>query len=482
MKPGRLLAYGLLSSLIGLAACSKSTPPPPPAPPPPPKVEAPKAEAPDVNAETKRLASEMYVYAYPLVLMDVTRQVNTAGTPLNTFAHKRTVPDATSVDAINPNADFLYSQAWLDLSKEPVILSVPDTKGRYYLIALLDAWTNVATSIGTRTTGSEKRAFAIVGPRWKGTLPPEVTEVKSPTDLAWLFARTQINGKADRAAASKMQEQLKVAPLATKGAAKGGAATAAPTRAPVDAKTDPREQVARMDASTFFTRFAALLPGNPPTRDDQPMVAKIQKLGIVAGQPFDVAKLDPVAAKSVEQGVQVARDALATGAKGTGGADIRNGWVVDRALGRWGNDYGRRAVAAMNALGVNAPEDAIFMAARFDAGGRRLDGANAYVLHFDKGAAPPTDAFWSLSLYDDNRHFVANPLNRTNIGSTDGLQSNPDGSLDIYIQNASPGKDKEANWLPAPKAPFNLTLRIYWPKQDVVDGRWNAPGVRRAGG
>jgi hypothetical protein len=240
MKPGRLLAYGLLSSLIGLAACSKSTPPPPPAPPPPPKVEAPKAEAPDVNAETKRLASEMYVYAYPLVLMDVTRQVNTAGTPLNTFAHKRTVPDATSVDAINPNADFLYSQAWLDLSKEPVILSVPDTKGRYYLIALLDAWTNVATSIGTRTTGSEKRAFAIVGPRWKGTLPPEVTEVKSPTDLAWLFARTQINGKADRAAASKMQEQLKVAPLATKGAAKGGAATAAPTRAAVDAKTDPR--------------------------------------------------------------------------------------------------------------------------------------------------------------------------------------------------------------------------------------------------
>ena len=187
-------------------------------------------------------------------------------------------------------------------------------------------------------------------------------------------------------------------------------------------------------------------------------------------------------AKSVEAGVQVARDALVTGAKGTGGADIRNGWVIDRARGRWGNDYGRRAVAAVNGLGANAPEDAIFMAARFDGGGHRFDGANAYVLHFDKGAAPPTDAFWSLSLYDDNRRFVANALNRTNIGSTDALQPNADGSLDIYIQNANPGKDKEANWLPAPKGPFNLTLRVYWPKQDVVDGRWNAPGVRRAGG
>jgi hypothetical protein len=476
MNPGRLSAYALLLSAAALAACDKSSPPPPP----PPKVEAPKVAAPDPNAEVKRLASEVYVYAYPLVVTDVTRQVSAASAPLNTFTHKRTVSDATSVDAVNPNADFLYSQAWLDLSKDPVILSVPDSKGRYYLIALLDAWTNVATSIGTRTTGTEKREFAIVGPRWKGTLPPEVTEIKSPTEMAWLFARVQINGKADRAAASKMQEQMKVAPLAqrTKGAAKGAAA-AAPARAGVDVKTDPREQVAKMDASAFFTRFAALLPGNPPAHDDQPMVAKFQKLGIVAGQPFDMGKLDPAVAKSIEQGVEVARDALAKGAKGTGGADIRNGWVIDRALGRWGNDYGRRAVAAINGLGVNAPEDAIFMAARFDAGGHRFDGANRYVLHFDKGAAPPTDAFWSLSLYDDNRRFVANPLNRPNIGSTDGLQPNADGSLDIYIQNASPGKDKEANWLPAPKGPFNLILRIYWPKQDVVDGRWNAPGVRQ---
>jgi hypothetical protein len=198
----------------------------------------------------------------------------------------------------------------------------------------------------------------------------------------------------------------------------------------------------------------------------------------VSGQPFDMSKQDPLALRSIEEGLQVARDALATGAKGTGGADIRNGWVIDRALGRWGNEYGRRAVAAMKGLGVNAPEDAIFMAARFDAAGRRFDGANRYVLHFDKGTLPPADAFWSLSLYDDSHHFVANPLNRNNLGSTDGVKPNADGSLDLYIQNADPGGDKAANWLPAPKGPFNLILRVYWPKPEVVEGRWNAPGVR----
>ncbi|MEO8751214.1 MAG: DUF1254 domain-containing protein [Casimicrobiaceae bacterium] len=481
MKPRRCLSRALLLSVVWLAACGKSEPPPPapaPAAPPAPKAEAPKAApAPDVNAETKQLAGELYVYAYPLVLTDVTRQANAANAPPNTFAHRRTVADATTADGANPNADFLYSQAWLDLAQGPVILSVPDTKGRYYLIALLDAWSNVATSIGKRTTGTEKREFAIVGPRWKGTLPADVTEIKSPTDMAWLFARVPVNGKGDRAAAAKVQEQLKVTPLAqrTKGGAKGAGAG---PRSPADAKADPREQVARMSAAAFFTRFAALLAGNPPARDDAPMLAKIKKLGIVAGQPFAVT--DPAVAASIDQGMQLARDAMVAGTKGNGGADIRNGWVIDRALGRWGTDYGRRAVAAMNGLGVNAPEDAIAMAARFDAGGHRFDGANNYVLHFDKDASPPADAFWSLSLYDDNKRFVANPQNRNSIASVDGVKANADGSVDLYIQNADPGKDKEANWLPAPKGPFNLILRVYWPKQEVVDGHWIAPGARRA--
>ena len=156
---------------------------------------------------------------------------------------------------------------------------------------------------------------------------------------------------------------------------------------------------------------------------------------------------------------------------------MRNGWSIDRDVGRWGADYGKRAVAARRGLGVNAPEDAIFMVARFDANGQRFDGNNRYVLHFDKGNLPPADGFWSLSLYNDQQHFAENPIRRYNLGSSDNLKTNADGSLDLVMQATDPGGT--ANWLPAPKGPFYLILRVYWPKADVLEGRWAPPGVRR---
>jgi len=469
----RSFVFAVIVALC-VVSCSK------PETPPPPKAEPPKPAAPALNEQLKRLAAEVYVYAYPIVLTDVTRRVQTAKTPLNEFQHKRSLPDASSTDVVGPNADFLYSHAWLDLSKEPLVLSVPDTRGRYYLIAMLDAWTNVATSLGKRTTGTEKGEFAIVGPRWKGTLPPGVSEVRSPTETAWLFGRTRTENSADQAAAARIQDQYKLAPLSHRGkrVGKAGQATAAPQER-ADLKSHPRDQIAMMDAATFYSRLALLLPGNPPLKDDAPMVEKIKKLGVIGGQPFDLGKLDEISGRSVREGAQSALDAIVTAAKGTGSADIRNGWTIDRALGRWGTDYGKRAISAWKGLGVNAPEDAIFMAAHFDGGGQRLDGTHRYVLHFDSGNAPPADGFWSLSLYNDKQRFVANPLNRYNIGNSGELRTNPDGSVDIYIQNADPGTDKNSNWLPAPNSGFNLILRVYWPKQDVLDGRWVPPGVRR---
>jgi hypothetical protein len=442
--------------------------------------QAPKPAAPAAAVDMKRLASEVWIYAFPLVLTDITREVQSAGLPPNAFRHRRTVPDASATDSPNPNADFLYSQAWLDLSKGPVILSVPDTKNRYYLLALLDAYTNVAGSIGTRTTGTEKRQFAIIGPTFKGPVPDGTSEVRSPTNLAWIFGRTAVADKADVAAAARIQDQYK---LSGGGAApaKGakGAKAATPAAAPaVDTKTPPREQVAAMTAGAFFTRVAMLLPDNPPTKDDAPMLAKMKQLGIVPGKPFEMTKLDAATAKQVEDGVKAALDAVVQASKGLGGADIRNGWRIDRALGRWGTEYGRRAIAAWNGLGVNAPEDAIFMSTYLDGTGRRLDGSNRYVLRFDANALPPTDGFWSVSMYDDKQRFVANPLARHNLDSLGKIKRNADGSIDIHLSSANPGDDKEANWLPAPKGPFTVMLRIYWPKQDVIDGRWNPPGIK----
>jgi hypothetical protein len=465
----RRLAVAAVATALFLAACGKSEPPP-----------APKAAAPAppaVDEGMKRLATEAYVYAYPLVLMDVARQVRTARLPVNTFQHKRALPDAASTDVVNPNPDMLYSQAWLDLAREPIVLSLPDTRGRYYVMPMLDAWTNVFQSPGKRTTGTKKGDFAITGPKWKGELPNDVEQIRSPTEMVWLFGRTQTNGKADYAAVARIQDQYRLTPLSQW--RKPGAKPPMPAAAPagVDIKTPPVEQVAKMDAPTFFTRFAKLLPGNPPAKDDAPVVEKFKKLGIVAGRPLDLSKLDAAAAKGVEDGTKAAHDAIIAATKGSTG-DLRNGWTIHWDLGRYGANYGLRAVIASVALGANAPEDAIFMSTRFDAGGRPLNGANKYVLHFDTGKTPPADAFWSLALYNDKQLLVANPIDRYAIGDRDKLSFNPDGSLDITIQNTNPGKDKESNWLPAPKDNFNLILRIYWPKPELLNRAWTPPGVK----
>jgi hypothetical protein len=455
-----------------LAACGKSEPPPPP-----PKVEPPKPAAPTVNAELKRLAAEVYVFAFPLVLTDVTRAIATAGIPPDTFRHTRTLPDAKSTDTASPNADFLYSQAWLDLSNGPVILSVPDTKGRYYLIAILDAWSNVAGSLGKRTTGTEKGEFAIVGPNWKGTLPGGVSEVRSPTNLTWLFARTQTSGGADADAAARIQNDFKLRPLQA-GAKPGAKGAAARTEPVIEATTPARDQVAAMNATTYFTRVAMLLAKNPPAADDAPMREKIAKLGIEPGRPFDMAKLDALSARSVEEGAKSAIDAITTSAKAASGGEIRSGWSFDVTQGRWGTDYGRRAVAAFTGLGLNAPEDAVFMATDVDADGHKLEGTNRYVMHFDSKSLPPADGFWSLSAYDEKKHFTSNPVNRYNLGSTSHLATNADGSIDLYVQNASPAAGRTANWLPAPSGRFNVILRIYWPKPEVIERKWVPPGLR----
>src|SRR5437762_220675 len=205
MEASRRLVAARPPTAIVRAGCGQ------PAPPPPPKVAAPPPPA--VDEGVKRLATERYVYAYPLVIMDVTKQVMTAKTPINTFLHRRAFPDASSTDVVNPNVDTLSSQAWLDLAREPIVLSVPDTRDRYYMMPMLDAWTNVFQSPGKRTTGTKKADFVIVGPKWKGELPAGVEEIRAPTDMVWLNGRTQTNGKADYAAVAKIQDQYKLTPL-----------------------------------------------------------------------------------------------------------------------------------------------------------------------------------------------------------------------------------------------------------------------------
>lgn len=444
------------------------------------------AETPSVTDRTYEIGVQAYIYAYPMVLMEMTRQVSTnvpapkgKRAPMNQFAHLQAFPDHTFREVVRPNADTLYSIVWFDVSEEPQVISVPDTAGRYYLLPMLDMWTDVFASPGSRTTGTKAGNFAIVGPEWAGTLPKDVKGLRSPTNIGWIIGRTQTNGAADYENVHRIQDGIKVTPLN-----QWGKSYTPPAKSPVDPnidmKTPPPVQVAQMSARTYFELFAALLKHNPPHELDWSMVVQLRQIGIVPGEDFDFAKLSPHMQKALEGAVADAQKMIAANAKRSG--ELANGWQIARyGIGNYGTSYLQRANIALIGLGANVPEDAIYPLSLVDSSneGKPYDGSYNYVLHFDKGKTPPVNAFWSLAMYDENAYFADNPIRRYSIGDRDKLQFNEDGSLDIYIQHASPGKDEESNWLPAPKGKFDLVLRLYWPKAEVLTADWNPPLVQQ---
>jgi hypothetical protein len=435
--------------------------------------------------EAFAIGKEAYVYLYPLVTMDVTRKVMTnvepgkrpgAG-PANQFANVREYPPVDYRDVVRPNFDTLYSIAWLDLGKGPVVMSAPDTKGRYYLLPLLDMWTDVFAVPGKRTSGTEAANFAIVPPGWSGKLPKGVERIDAPTPFVWVVGRTQTNGPKDYAAVHEVQDGYKITPLAQW----GKPAKPAPFKPDpsVDMKTSPLEQVDNMPSDKFFAYGAELMKANPPHATDWSQIARLKRLGIEPGKSFDVGKLPPEA----QRGLEKARlDALTEmKLKFPTLARVVNGWQMNTdTIGVYGDYYLKRAIVAQRGLGANQPEDAIYPLNLTDSDGKPLSGGdNKYVIHFAKADLPPVNAFWSVTMYDDQGFQIANPLNRFAIGDRDGLKYNDDGSLDLYVQSASPGADKESNWLPSPaRGGASLTMRLYAPKAEALDGRWAPPPVK----
>ena len=444
-----------------------------------------QAQTPPINEpDAYEIGVEAYTYFYPMVLMDVTRRqaVNVeAGKafgrgPMNTFTHIPMFPPADFRDVVRPNFDTLYSIAWLDLTKEPMVVGVADTQGRYYMLPMLDMWSDVFACPGKRTTGTGAGRFAVVPPGWQGRLPEGVERIDAPTRYVWIIGRTQTNGTADYEAVRQVQAGFTVTPLSQLG--KAAQPVVAAIDPAVDMKTPPMTQVDTMAAGQYFAYAAELLKANPPHITDQPIVARMQRIGIEAGKSFDVAKADPAVRRALER---AAPDALkAMQAKVPTIARVVNGWQMNTdTMGVYGNYYLKRAVVAMVGLGANLPEDAVYPLNIGDADGKPLTGTNNYVLHFAKNDIPPAKAFWSVTLYDKDGFPSANSLNRNAIGNRDALKFNADGSLDLYIQHESPGAGKESNWLPAPTADFNLTMRVYSPKAEVLDGRWVPPPVKK---
>jgi hypothetical protein len=243
-------------------------------------------------------------------------------------------------------------------------------------------------------------------------------------------------------------------------------------------KTPPKVQVDTMPADKFFSYATELLKINPPHVTDQPIVAQLKKIGIEVGKSFDLNKADPVIQRALAGVPGEAQHLMAW--KVPTLARVANHWSMNTdTMGVYGDYYLKRAIITQWGLGANLPGDAIYPTNLGDETGKPLDGANKYMLHFDKGQTPPADAFWSVTLYDAQGYQVANSLNRFNLSSWMPLKHNADGSLDLYFQNESPGADKEANWLPASKGEFNLLMRLYAPRSEVLTGKWNPPPVTR---
>jgi hypothetical protein len=431
------------------------------------------------------LATDAYIFGYPLVTMEMTRRVVTnvatpEGTraPMGQLVKMRQYPDASFRDVTAPNADTLYTTAFFDVGSEPWVLSIPAMKDRYFLFPLLDGWTNVFQVPGKRTTGTGAQTYAITGPGWKGTLPKGVQEYKSPTDIVWLLGRIYCTGtQEDYQAAHELQDQCKLVPLSSY--ERPFTPPEGKVDTSIDMKTAVRDQVNRLSAEEYFTLLAQLMKTNPPVPADAPEVGRFAKIGLVPGKDFDASKLNADFAKRIPE---VGFDRIMAQFKLNKAVKNINGWMLTTETGDYGTEYLMRAFITAIGLGANRPQDAIYPTSQKDANGRAYDGANKYVMHFGKGELPPVRGFWSLTMYDANYFFVSNPINRYSISARQNLKANSDGSADLYIQKDSPGADLESNWLPAPAGKFILMLRMYWPNENgpsILDGSWTIPPVKQ---
>lgn len=433
------------------------------------------------NDQVVDIAKEAYIFGYPLVLMDYTRMAytniekpNDGRAPINQIGHFRRFPDHKFTDVVRPNVDTYYSNIFYDLSREPIVLSVPETD-RYYLLPHLDAYSNVFFSPGPRTTGRGAQNFLIAGPFWDGDVPEGMSHISSPTNLVWMLGRTQVNSPEDgETVVAAIQEGYEAVPLS-----QFGKEYVAPKGVLLKEEVVPVKNSRELTVSDFFTRVAELMVNNPAKLQDAETVENMKSIGIVPGEKFDISKFNKEVQGRLKEIPEIVHEEWKQ-LFVVGRPDWqRNGWLyISEGMGSYGRDYDLRAFVAFVGLGVNLPEDAVYPTTSLGSNGELLSGENKYVIHFDKESIPSVQGFWSITAYNAKNFLIENPINRFAIGDRNDLKLNKDGSLDIYIQGESPGTNRESNWLPSTKTgTFTLSMRLYWGSENIVDRTWNIPAV-----
>jgi hypothetical protein len=442
--------------------------------------------------EAVDIATDAYVYGYSLVTTDVTRvqmsnvaEMGAVTGPVNQFVNVKRYPPADYRGVSAPNADTLYSLAWLDLA-EPQVFSHPDMGKRFHLFPMVDLWMTIFASPGTRTGDGKAADYLITGPGWKGEVPKGMKHIASATRFMVILGRTYADGtEKDYEAVNALQAQYRITPLASWGK------PFTPTAPPVDpnpgfSMTDkPQQAILALGTKGYFDLMTKLMCKDAPAyAADAPALARFAKIGIEPCKPFALDKLDPAVQSALADLPKTALAKIDANQASLG--KMVDGWLITKGLGVYGTDYMKRAVVAAFGWPANLQDDAVYPYTMIDGDGQKLTGANRYTLTFAKGQTPPISGFWSITMYmiDEGWWFVPNPLNKFTVSPRDNLKPNPDGSITLYFQAKSPGVDKESNWLPAPEGEFIPMLRMYWPSQknpSILDGTWTPPRVEKVG-
>jgi hypothetical protein len=436
-------------------------------------------------AEARAIAKEAYIYGFPIVdnyriqhayWVDKTDPEYKG--PFNQIWNSARLFSPADKAIQTPNSDTLYSFVGTDLRSEPLVLTVPAIeKERYFSVQLIDYYTFNFDYIGTRATGNGGGSFLLAGPGWNGATPKGVEKVfRCETELAFPAYRTQLFNPGDIDNVKKVQAGYKVEPLSA------FLGQPAPKAAPAINFIKPLPPAEERTSPEFFNILNFVLQFCPTVPSEEALMARFARIDVGAGKTFDASKLSPEVKTAIEQGMADAWVAFAGLKKDFEERKLSSGDVFGTRE-YLKNNYLYRMGAAVLGIYGNSKQEAMYPAYYVDATKQKLDGASRYTMRFAPGELPPVNAFWSLTMYDEPQSLlVANPIDRYLINSPmlPQLKRDADGGLTLIIQNESPGKDKEANWLPAPKGPFSMIMRLYWPKEAAVEGKWERPPLQRA--
>ena len=444
------------------------------------------ARAADITpAEARAIAKEAYIYGFPLVdnyRIQYGYFVDTKNPEFKTTWNKiHNVPRVyTPADTAiqTPNSDTPYSFVGMDLRAEPIVLTVPPIeKERYFSIQLIDAYTFNFDYIGSRATGNEGGSYMVAGPNWKGETPKGVKKVfRSETEFVFAVYRTQLFKPDDLDNVKKVQAGYKAQTLSA------FLGQPAPKAAPAIDFIKPLSPAEEKTSPEFFNILNFVLGFCPTDPSETELMARFAKIGVGAGKTFDASKLSPEIKTAIAQGMADAWTAFAELEKEFAAGKVTSGDVFGTRQFLKNNYLYRMAAAVLGIYG-NSKQEAMYPMYLVDAEKQKFDGTNRYTVRFAPDQLPPVNAFWSLTMYEMPQSLlVANPINRYLINSPmlPQLKRDGDGGLTLHIQNESPGKDKESNWLPAPKGPFVMAMRLYWPKEEAVEGKWTAPPAKKA--